>query len=317
MIQRSIAASPRNTKLAPLPIDVSMNESYVIDDEFLTPISPKSELYPTHKNLASNIVHEDKIIKKSPRLLPLESSKSNQNHFKSSVQEQSSLTIKNDHHHVIKNDASKNQSKTNSKESLVVAPNIRPAWIDESVDYEAHSESVLIVDDSESRNDAFMFSALDPHSESIVVRDEPYLSATDLEKLYLSTCDRRRCSPNSKILDQIKSDQFCVGRTVDLSDNYLGGGGVECMLELLEFVNCNRLNLRHNGINNKCAARLADVIQRHPNITSLILSNNEITLSGAIHLVKMIKKNQNIRELDLRGCRIDEKYLKKMEELVR
>lgn len=137
-----------------------------------------------------------------------------------------------------------------------------------------------------------------------------------LEEKYLQSCRKRECKPNSRVMAQIRSGTFGAKGVIDMSANYLGEEGVCCVLDVLGQVHCSTLNFKQNGITNAAVKTIVSALTANQTITNINLSSNEISITGAIDIIMMIKATNHIKVLDLSDNYIDQQYITSIERLI-
>jgi hypothetical protein len=137
-----------------------------------------------------------------------------------------------------------------------------------------------------------------------------------LEEKYLQSCRKRECKPNSRVMAQIRSGTFGAKGIIDMSANYLGEEGVCCVLDVLGQVHCSTLNFKQNGITNAAVKTIVSALTANQTITNINLSSNEISITGAIDIIMMIKATNHIKVLDLSDNYIDQQYITSIERLI-
>jgi hypothetical protein len=137
-----------------------------------------------------------------------------------------------------------------------------------------------------------------------------------LEEKYLQSCRKRECKPNSRVMAQIRSGTFGAKGIIDMSANYLGEEGVCCVLDVLGQVHCSTLNFKQNGITNAAVKTIVSALTANQTITNINLSSNEISITGVIDIIMMIKATNHIKVLDLSDNYIDQQYITSIERLI-
>jgi len=69
-----------------------------------------------------------------------------------------------------------------------------------------------------------------------------------------------------------------------------------------------QLNLKETGLRNASITSLCDKLTGHPNLNSIILSGNDISLGAADDLLMFVENNPNIIELKIDNTQIVEKF---------
>jgi hypothetical protein len=133
---------------------------------------------------------------------------------------------------------------------------------------------------------------------------------------YLAACNKLGIRPNTTLLRKLKNDTLCVNGVIDMSHDFLGDIGTCALIKLLSQIECTKLILRKNGIRNSAIKQLVSALQKHPNLKELDLSENDISLVGAVDLLSLLRANRNIVALTVKGTRIDETNARRIEEQV-
>jgi CRP-like cAMP-binding protein len=120
---------------------------------------------------------------------------------------------------------------------------------------------------------------------------------------YRHFCEQLGIKANSQVLQQLPTEASAINFTEwDLSGNCVGTKGAIAVLKLVQnnFPNLRRISFRGNNLASAATQDIYNTLVRHPNITSIDLSQNDIRLGGPA-LVDLVKRNKNIVELNIEG----------------
>mmetsp|Transcript_11775 Transcript_11775/g.17477 ORF Transcript_11775/g.17477 Transcript_11775/m.17477 type:complete len:96 (+) Transcript_11775:651-938(+) len=85
--------------------------------------------------------------------------------------------------------------------------------------------------------------------------------------------------------------------------------------------NVHTLSIKNNGLRNEGAIYVCNVAKTHPSLVSIDFSENAISLTAADEILKLIRENPKIVQINLNGTRIEvknklriEKYLQKNQQ---
>lgn len=130
-----------------------------------------------------------------------------------------------------------------------------------------------------------------------------------LSEIYMEACKIFNCKPNSKIIELLQTDKFCVNGIIDLYLNFVGNRGIVPLLECIKRIpNCTTLKVCQNGLRNDGAIAICQMARNHPSLKDIDLSFNAISLTAADEILKLVRENQKIVNVNLEGTRIDLKY---------
>lgn len=128
---------------------------------------------------------------------------------------------------------------------------------------------------------------------------------------YKHYCEQLGIKANSQVLQQLPNDSGAASFVDwDLGGNCVGTKGAAAVLKLVQnnFVNLRRISFRGNNLASAATQDVYNALVRHPSITSIDLSNNDIRLGGPA-LVDLVKRNKKIVELN-----IDQTFLRPLFE---
>lgn len=128
-------------------------------------------------------------------------------------------------------------------------------------------------------------------------------------------CAALRIKPNSSVLAH--EDELRVAECVDLTNNYLGGAGVQALTDILR--NNSKLEtliLNSNGLSNESVVFLCRALRQHPTLKYLDLSANPISLPAGLALLQFVHATATIEEIKLDGTLVDELLIRKIQRCI-
>ncbi|KAF0972201.1 hypothetical protein FDP41_009509 [Naegleria fowleri] len=144
-------------------------------------------------------------------------------------------------------------------------------------------------------------------------KPEPVKERT-LEDVYIENCQKRDLRPNTRLRKQFADGSIVVDGEVNLFDNYLGDKGLEPFLETLLQLPFSKLSLPKQGLRNPAVQSLVEILKQHPTIVEIDLSDNLISIAGALALIDFAKSNPSIQKINVEGTYVDDIFKQKMEK---
>ncbi|RNC62132.1 hypothetical protein TcCL_ESM00148 [Trypanosoma cruzi] len=101
---------------------------------------------------------------------------------------------------------------------------------------------------------------------------------------------------------------------VDLTRNYVGAAGLQAMTSLLaKNDKLQELHLPGSGLNNDAVVFFCRAMVKHPRLTSLDFSCNNISLAAGLALISLLQQNKNVVHIDMSETQVPDAVMKKIQ----
>ena len=132
---------------------------------------------------------------------------------------------------------------------------------------------------------------------------------------FLNQCAALRIKPNSSVLEH--EAELLQAKVVDLTNNYVGGGGLQALTDILRRnTKLESLILHSNGLSNEAVVFLCRALRGHATLKRIDLSGNPISLPAGLALLQHVHAASGIEDINLDGTLIDELIIRKIQRSI-
>jgi len=126
--------------------------------------------------------------------------------------------------------------------------------------------------------------------------------------VYREICQDFSVKPNSRFTQELTAQNGeGMKNVIDLSDNLVGPNGSLAVATFMaqQGQNVHTLNLSQNNLKAEHVSQVLTILDRHPSLTSLNLSDNPISSLGGKDILGFVRRNEKIIEMVVEGTRIN------------